>query len=220
LPLVTVISYLDGHQGAFTALLTVALIAVTIFYAIQNVRMVNEMAKTRKLAVLPKLMVEFHRVGPAAALVAIKNVGPGAALDVDVTLVYDAAVGGDESPKQRWRRNILSSGEQFEFIPPGDLNDNINTIPLAYKEIRLTGEMTDATGARHIVNEFFADLPEWRAVLHEARQRWVAPDPERRLADELSKKMKPHSDRITTKLDQVTRALNALRPPPGDAVRD
>jgi hypothetical protein len=32
--------------------------------------------------------------------------------------------------------------------------------------------------------------------------------------------MKPHSDRIATKLDEVTRALNALRPPPGDVGRD
>lgn len=43
--------------------------------AIQNLRMVSEMAKTRKLAVLPKLAVEFHRVGPSATLVAL-GLGP------------------------------------------------------------------------------------------------------------------------------------------------
>jgi hypothetical protein len=61
---------------------TLGLIAVTLAYVIFNWRMVREMRETRKLSVLPKLAIRFTRVGPAHALVAVKNVGPGAALDV------------------------------------------------------------------------------------------------------------------------------------------
>jgi hypothetical protein len=49
-----VIDYLDEHSGSMTALLTLALVLVTIYYTSQNRRMVHEMAATRKLTVLPK----------------------------------------------------------------------------------------------------------------------------------------------------------------------
>jgi hypothetical protein len=39
--LATAVNYLDEHSGAFTAFLTAVLIAVTIYYAVQNARMVR-----------------------------------------------------------------------------------------------------------------------------------------------------------------------------------
>ena len=61
----TSIDYLDDHTGAFTALLTAVLILVTIYYSYETRHMVTEMAKTRELAILPKLALEFRRLGPA-----------------------------------------------------------------------------------------------------------------------------------------------------------
>jgi len=85
----TVLDFLDQHAGAFAALLTLVLIAVTAYYAFQNRRMVKEMERTRELSLLPRLALEFHRLGSATVTLSICNVGPGAALDVDVRMVYE-----------------------------------------------------------------------------------------------------------------------------------
>jgi hypothetical protein len=106
---------LDRHQGASTALLTAVLILVTIYYAFQNRAMVKEMKHARDAALLPKLALDFHRLAPTAMTAAIKNVGPGAAVDIDVRLVWDA-IGGGPAPERRWRRSILSPGEQTDFF--------------------------------------------------------------------------------------------------------
>lgn len=191
----TIIDYLDDHAGAFTALLTLALVLVTLYYAAQNRRMVLEMRKTRNSAVLPKVGLEFHRLGPTAMTVEIRNVGPGAALDLDVRVLFELREGEGAAPEFRWRRNILSPGEQADFMHPGELNDSINTIPAAYRAIRLVGSMKDATGMTHEVNEAFENLEQWRELLHHAHQRWTEPDFEKRLARALHDRFKqPLSD--------------------------
>src|SRR5947209_8071758 len=79
-----VISGLHKHHGFAPVLLTAALILVTGYYAFQNRRMVGEMRRAREVAVMPKLAIEFAFFGPMNVNVAIKNIGPGVALDVDV----------------------------------------------------------------------------------------------------------------------------------------
>jgi hypothetical protein len=49
-PLASIITSLDKHQGASTAVLTAVLVAVTVYYALQNKRMVGEMQRARELA--------------------------------------------------------------------------------------------------------------------------------------------------------------------------
>lgn len=51
LPVASVITWLDSHQGAASGFLTVVLICVTIFYAIQNRYMVKEMRRSRELSI-------------------------------------------------------------------------------------------------------------------------------------------------------------------------
>jgi hypothetical protein len=182
---------LDKHQGAAVALMTAALVLVTAFYAVQNYRMVAEMQRSRGLAILPKLAVEFHRLGPTAMTVAIKNVGPGAALAVDVRLMYDPLDHEQFGPQVRWRRSVLAPGEQSDFMPPGGVNDSVNTLPNTYRSIRLVGSMLDAAGNRHNVEERLENLREWRGLLHAAHERWVDPDRERRLAGELESASRP-----------------------------
>ncbi len=132
MPFATIIDYLDEHAGAFTALLTLALVAVTIYYAIQNYRMVGEMAKARRATIRPTLAIEFHRIGPTAITVAVRNVGPGAALDIDVRMIYVPARDSGELVERRWRRKVLMSGEQYDFFPPGALDGNLNALPATY----------------------------------------------------------------------------------------
>jgi hypothetical protein len=212
-PSATIINYLDDHAGAFTALLTLALVLVTSYYAVQNHRMVLEMRRTRNAAVLPKLALEFHRLGPAAMTVEIRNVGPGAALDLDVRVVFEPREGDQAEPEFRWRRNILSPGEQADFMHPGELNDSINTLPATYRAIRLVGSMKDATGATHEVDEAFENLAEWRELLHDAHQRWTEPDAERRLAKALDEKFKQPISDLQRGLQQISQAVSRLAPP-------
>lgn len=208
---VAIVGWLDAHQGAATVLLTLALVAVTTYYAVQNRRMVKELAETRELSVLPKLALEFLRLGPTAMDVLVKNVGPGPALDVDVRLIFEPLPNSERPVEdRRWRRNILAPGEQKDFIPPGDLNDNLNRLPREYKEIQLKGTMKDATGKTHVIDEAFTDLSGWRSTL--GRERFVGL-PERELAEALAKKFERPLGRLDRQLGDVARAIYALQPP-------
>ena len=213
LPEATVLDYLDQHAGAFTALLTLVLIAVTAYYAFQNRRMVKEMEQTRELSLLPRLSLEFHRLGPATVTLAICNVGPGAALDIDVRMVYEPVEPRQDAVEHRWRRNLMISGAQYDFMPPGGLDSNINGLPVMFRDIRLVGTMTDATGKRHEVDEVFPDLPEWRKVLEGAHQRYVADDPERRLAEALGKRLEGPITGVAREVQMLTRGVYRLVPP-------
>lgn len=215
--LADIIDSLDRHSGASTAILTGALVLITAYYAIQNRGMVREMQRARRATVLPKLALEFHRLGPTAMTLAIRNVGPGAALAVDVRIVWESITGGD-TPETRWRRNVLAPGEQADFMPPGPgINDNLNALPARYQAVRLIGTCTDAAGTTHAVSEAFEDLPGWRGVLHDAHQRWVAADPERRLAEELAKRFEPPLRDIQRSVESLAGALTPAQNDVSDA---
>lgn len=209
----TIIESLDRHSGATTAILTAALVIVTSYYAWMNRAMVAEMKRARDAAVLPKLALEFHRLGPTAMTLAVKSVGLGAALNVDVSVTWESVDGGS-APAFRWRTNVLVPGEQADFLPPGDsVGDSLNTLPANFTRVRLVGSMSDAAGNQHAVSESFEDLPEWRAVLAGAHQRWVIADRERRAADELYKKFERPMRDLTRATDGVARAVQQLTPP-------
>lgn len=209
----TFVSYLDEHAGAFTALLTLALVLVTFYYAVQNRRMVAEMRRARSASVLPRLGLEFHRLSPTAVTLAIRNVGPGAALDLNVVVKFEPLNYEHAAPEFRWRRNILSPGEQADFMQPGDLSDSMNTLPSRYRSIRLTGSMMDAVGTGHDVEEVFDDLPGWRELLSGARQRYTEPDPERRLAEALHPRFKDPIADVSGGLRDIAQAVAVLHPP-------
>jgi hypothetical protein len=204
-----VIQYLDDHAGAISALLTAVLVAVTIVYTILNQRMVREMERARELAILPKLGVDLHWLGPTAVEVALQNVGPGAALDVDVTLIFEP-VGAVPKVERRWRKNVFVSGEQHRFFPPDELNNSINTLPDRCRAVRLVGSMKDAAGKNHVVDEEFADLKEWREVLYAAEQAWVSPDREKALADEMAKKFDKPLSALARETARIAGALEDL----------
>jgi hypothetical protein len=218
IPISTLINYLDDHAGAFTALLTAILITVTAYYAAQNRRMVKELAATRELMVLPKLALEFLRLGPTATDVLVRNVGPGPALDVDVRLIFEPRPEGNVGREERrWRRNLLAPGEQKDFLPPGDLNDNLNRLPKEYQEVRLVGSMRDATGKTYVVDEVFSDLAAWREML--GRERFVGL-PERELAEAFAKKFDGSLKALNQSITGVAGALHHLRESPGGAEED
>ena len=187
--LATVFSYLDRNQGAFTAILTLCLVGITFYYAIQNRRMVAEMKEARDATILPKLAIDLHALGPNVVALAIKNVGPGAALDIDVRTEWVPAFSSLEVAGKRWRKNLMAPGERAVLFPPGDLGGNLGPLTEKYGEVRLRGEMKDVNGRVREVDEAFEDLTEWAQVIH--HQAWKNPDPEIRAADAMAKKFEP-----------------------------
>jgi hypothetical protein len=211
--LATVIDYLDAHSGAFTALLTAVLIVVTIYYAIQNHRLVEEAKRAREAAIRPQLAVDFHRLGPTAMTVAVRNVGPGTAFAIDVRLRFVPIKSEEQIHEQRARHNLLGSGQQRDFFPPGALDNNLNVLPQKYKSIALVGIVHDADGTSHHVNDTIEDLAEWREVLREAPERWIEPDPERRAAVAFSKVIEAPARSVVRSLEGVARAIRETREP-------
>jgi hypothetical protein len=214
----TVTTYLDNHSGAATVLLTAILVVINAYYAFQNWQLRQETRKGRAEAIRPKLALEFHRLAPTVTTIAVRNVGPGVAFAVDVKIAF-VPHEGDAASEQRWRANILESGAQGDFMPPGDLNDNLNGLPSMFREIRLSGTLKDTDGIEHAVQDEVVDLADWREALHDARQRFTQAEPERRLAEALEKPIKKASDDVGRRIDNLTRAVYALRPdaPEGDA---
>lgn len=150
--------------------------------------------------------------------VLVRNVGPGPALDVDVRLVFEPQPGGNATREERrWRRNLLAPGEQKDFLPPGDLNDNLNRLPREFQEIRLVGSMTDAIGKTYVVDEAFTDLAEWREML--GRERFVGL-PERELAEAFAKKFDGPLKALNQSVAGIASALHQLSEQSGGAHQD
>lgn len=185
LPPATVIDYLDRHSGALTTVLTVVLILVTAVYVLLNWRMVSEMEKARRQALMPKLALSFRALSANIIVPSIKNVGAGAALSVDVQLIYEPV---DDAPRveRRWRANVIPSGGQHDFVPDKDLRGELRP-PENYRALRLVGSMRDALGYSQGVDETFEDLPEWWEL--KKRERYEQP-PEKRFAEAFAKEFK------------------------------
>jgi hypothetical protein len=204
---------LDRHTGATTAILTAALVVVTAYYAYLNRRMVRKMKYARDAAILPKLALSFHALGPNVVDLAIRNVGPGAALEIDVEVRWQPVDSSGQATTVRWRRNLMASGEQVEMFPPGNLSGNLDVLPDAYRDVRLIGRMNDAAGKTHPVDEVFADLAEWRDLLGDAHESWKPPEPERRLAEAMQKQFSGTLRDLNHSLGEVARAVRQLQPP-------
>jgi hypothetical protein len=90
--------------AVINAVAIVVLVAVNVYYAVQNGRVLEEMRSTRLLNVRPRLALGIHMPGPTTGFVTVTNVGSGAALDVDVNLELQAQPGAVRlSEQQRWR---------------------------------------------------------------------------------------------------------------------
>jgi hypothetical protein len=176
-----------------TEILTGVLVLVTAYYAWQNRRMVREMTATRKVAVLPKLALEWTMASPVLGFPTVKNVGPGPALDVDISVHFVPLPGKDDQAEvRRWTASVITSGEEKQFLPPGASNGgSMDTEALAktYSRIILTGSYRDALEESYEALYELTDIAEWRRVTNEAVARWEEPDQTKRLAKELTERL-------------------------------
>jgi hypothetical protein len=198
-----------------TEVLTAVLVVITGFYAWQNYRMANEMRAARGVAVLPKLSISLGMVGPQYGFVYLTNVGPGAALDVDIGITF---VPHDEDADPHvielvWTTNVMAPGETHSFIPrkhpDGDnVGDGevckIDELTAKYRDIRLMGTYRDALGTAHRADDTRKDLDAWWDFQKESGVAWRHPDPDYRfgstLADRLHQKFSRHNRTIEGEL--------------------
>ena len=100
-------------------MLTGILVLVTAYYAWQNRKMAQEIAAARKVAVLPKLALDWTMVSPVLGFPTAKNVGPGPALDVDISVHFEPLPGNEGSEDvRRWTANVIAPDEEKQFLPP------------------------------------------------------------------------------------------------------
>lgn len=177
-----------------TETLTAVLVLVTAYYAFQNRRMVQEMARSRAITVLPKLSLSWVMLGPVNPVPALTNVGPGPALDVDVVMTYVPVAGSSAAPiSVRWESNLMVAGEHNEFLTPeGGGGSMMQTDELAerYVEVRLSGSCIDALGEVHQVRDVLTDIAAWKKMSGDSLRRWQSPDSEKRLAQAIAEELK------------------------------
>ena len=171
---------------------TLALVVVTIYYALQTKRMVEEMRATRaesrlarELSVLPKLAIDLDTITGMFVGLKLTNVGQGPALEVELIVAFEPAEGSslprDERP---WRANVLARNEWLRFVPPRSEQGKPLEVPAlgrAYKEATVKGRMHDALGRQHEVEERVSDL----AGLHELTTQAMVLLEKDRVAEEL-----------------------------------
>jgi hypothetical protein len=89
-------------MDAAIVILTAALVLTTAVYSYFTWRMANEMQKTREQTLRPRLSLYVRAYGPMGGFVALRSLGPGAALDVLVTLSFEPS-----GETREWRTPVF-----------------------------------------------------------------------------------------------------------------
>ena len=149
---------------------------------------VTEMAKTREPAMpCRNSLWSVRRLGPAVVVVAVKNVGPGPALDVDARVI-DAPMRPRVPRSGAGGGDMLASGEPARLLSARlSSTTTINTLTATYREhsTRRFDEGRHRQGVRgeRVVR---GSARARRTVLHEAVELWE-PEAGQRMARELGK---------------------------------
>jgi hypothetical protein len=151
-------------------LLTAALVATTAVYSYFTRRMADEMGKSREQALRPRLGLYVRAYGPTGGHLTLRSLGPGAALDIGVTLTFDPP-----GETREWHAPLLPPGEEAEFMFPTGENGRLR----GFKELEtlgakagVSGSMRDVSGGMHEIEEH-VDVASWAKVLTDANQRYV-----------------------------------------------
>jgi hypothetical protein len=147
----------------------IVLVLVTAYYAAQTKQMVKEMRSARLLSLLPKLVLDIKMIGPTYGDVVVRNVGPGAAIDADLTITFaeSEAAGREE---REWLAHVIAPGEDHEFLPTQGIG-SMDELVAKHPTIALTGTVRDALNQTHEVNERI-DVAEAWARVESAHVRW------------------------------------------------
>ncbi|HVE45961.1 MAG TPA: hypothetical protein VNA57_04345 [Acidimicrobiales bacterium] len=155
---------LQGIIAAVNLVLVVVLAATTVYYAIQNKRMADEMRSAREFTVHPRIALDLPFLGPFYVLVRVVNVGLGPAFDVRLRLVFEATpASGRPTTEREWRTPLLAPGhhQDFDVSGPGGVPVTFTDLPKEFSRIRLIGTMSDGLGNSSSIDETMSDLADW-----------------------------------------------------------
>jgi hypothetical protein len=161
----------------------VVLVLVTAYYAWQTREMAKEMRSARLLSMLPKLVLDVKMIGPTFGDVVVRNVGPGAAIDADLTLTFEGSESAEREERQ-WLAHVIAPGENHEFLPAHGIG-GMDDLVAKHPTIALEGKIRDAFGQTHVVDERI-DVAEFWGRLENANERWVE-NADRKVVRELEK---------------------------------
>jgi hypothetical protein len=147
----------------------VVLVLVTAYYAWQTRQMAKEMRSARLLSLLPKLVLDIKMIGPTYGDVLVRNVGPGPAIDADLTLTFEESEAGEREERE-WLAHVIAPGEDHEFLPAQGIG-SMDELVAKHPTIALTGTIRDALNQTHSVDERI-DLAEAWVRLESAQVRW------------------------------------------------
>lgn len=142
-------------------LLTAALVVFTALLFAATVYMGKEMRATRQLAIQPQLVLSLTMISKMVAAPVLTNIGAGAAVDVNLKLVYVPTAGGDDVARG-WRTRLIVPGERHVFMPPLTTSGQAPTFANfaeRYQSMRVVGSFRDRFGVEHQLDEAVDDLP-------------------------------------------------------------
>jgi hypothetical protein len=149
---------LGNLLGTTTAIGSLVLVAVTVWYAWQTQQMVREMRHARVASLRPALRLDLGPF-PRAASIEIENVGVGPATDVSVDIIVIAS--GVELEREHWSVPLLKSGDRRTMLMPNKDASKASFAPVEYwaerdTRICLAGTCRDLDGREHPIDDVFS----------------------------------------------------------------
>jgi hypothetical protein len=190
-----------------TALVTanVALVLVTLAYAIPTWRMVNEMRRTRLLTILPRVTLDVKHLGAGLGFITVSNIGKGPAIDVRATLTFEGLTDTREIAF-----HTLSEGETHSFMTPRNSANELmrmDELTAGVERVVLIGMMQDALGNKHAIDESIPLAEAWEIT--KLSHRRLEPDH----LGEAVREFEAMKDALKRLVGVTERAFNRMWPP-------
>lgn len=154
------IRQLEAYSGLIQPILTFALVLATIFYAKRTHDIVQVMRETRETQILPRLKLSFEPIGPMYSDIRINNVGPGAAINIAVSISFPDASDSDIF----WPSQVLVSGESHDFLFPKISDGTVfknDELPKQYSRLIMDADYEDASGKEYKIHEEIDFVEYW-----------------------------------------------------------
>jgi hypothetical protein len=186
----------------------IALVLVTLAYAIPTWRMVNEMRRTRLLTILPRVALDVKHLGAGLGFITVSNIGKGPAIDVRATLCFEGLAESREIVF-----HTLSEGETHSFLTPRNANNELmrmDELTEQVERVGLAGTMHDALGNEHAIDESITIAEVWEIT--KLSHRRLEPD---HLSEAVTE-FKAMKDALKRIYGVAERAFNRVWPPTWD----
>lgn len=182
------------------AVATIALVAITGYYAKQTKNTVSVLKRTAELSVRPYLKGSFQQIGPVAGDLKIQNIGNGPANKIELSYWIE----GKDETKRSWTKPLLMPNESDEFFIMK--NDKEHVLDIVYFEndqttIKIYGKYSDILNNEYTIDDSIdltAYVKQWKTTFVRYRE-----SPEQEISRNIEK--------IADSLRDLTREVTQIR---------